>query len=71
VKLLKEILRTAGWALFLVGSTFVLIALLQRPRSVAEFQAILFQIDGFYLMLIMVGGLVVASIISLLGRQEA
>jgi hypothetical protein len=70
MKILDRFIRTAGWALFLLVSTVVIFVLPQKPRSVGEFYAFLLQIDTFYLLLAMIGCLIVASVIALLGQQE-
>jgi len=61
---------TTGWALFLLGATLVIVVLPQNPRSVAEFYGTFQQIDAFYLLLAMIGSLIFATVIVLLGRQE-
>jgi len=70
MKILNRLLRTAGWALFLLVSTVVILVLPQKPRSVAEFYSFFLQIDAFYLLMAMIGCLIVASVIALLGQQE-
>ena len=71
MKTLDRLLKTGVWTLFLLGSTLIIIILLNKPRSVAEFYASLLQIDGFYLLLAMIGSLIVASVITVLGQQES
>jgi hypothetical protein len=70
VKILNKILKTSGWALFLLVSTVTILVLLQQPRSISEFYTSLLLIDKLYLLLAMIGSLLAASVITLLGTQE-
>ena len=70
MKILSKILKTSGWALFLLISIVTILALLQQPRSLHEFYSYLLMIDTFYLLLAMIGSLIAASIIALLASQE-
>jgi hypothetical protein len=70
VKILNRILRTAGWALFLLGSTTVVFALTYRPRSLIELYRSLALVDSLYLFLTLIGSLVVAWAIDIWVHQE-
>ena len=70
MKIIKRVLKTGGWAIFLLVSIVLILVLLQQPRSLHEFYSYLLMIDTFYLLLAMIGSLIAASIIALLASQE-
>jgi hypothetical protein len=70
MKLINKTVLAAGWAGVLLIFSLVTIVLFQKPRSVFEFYAYLFQIDSFYLLLAVIGSFILAVVITALGQQE-
>jgi hypothetical protein len=70
VKIFNRVLRTTGWAVFLLGSTAVVFALTQKPRSVLEFYNAMARVDYLYLLLTFIAAMIVAWAIDLWVHQE-